>query len=80
MDDQSSRKIDAIYELREAAEAKARAEQEVDAAPSPEKKDQLLETQLTLEEKTVAAIEACNECGHEHAPDADHRWNGGGGD
>jgi hypothetical protein len=76
--DQSSRKIDAIFELREAAEAKARAEKEVDDAPSAEKRDRLLETQLTLEEKTVAAITACHECGHEHAPDQDHRWNGGG--
>lgn len=74
--DQSKSKIDAIYELREAAEEKARAEREVDAVPSPEKKDRLLETQLTLEEKTVAAIEACHECGHEHAPGEDHRWNG----
>lgn len=76
--DQSKHKIDAIYELREAAEEKARAETEVDVAPSPEKKDRLLETQLTLEEKTVAAITACHECGHEHAAGADHRWNGGG--
>lgn len=80
MEDQSRQKIDAIYELREAAEEKARAEQEVDSAPSPEKKDQLLEKQLTLEAKTVAAIQACHECGHEHAPDADHHLNGGGAD
>ena len=74
--DHSKRKIDAIYELREAAEEKARAEKEVDDAPSPEKKDRLLDKQLTLEEKTTAAIVACHECGHEHPPEADHRWNG----
>jgi hypothetical protein len=74
---ESKRKIEAIYELREAAEEKARAEKEVDDAPSAEKKDRLLETRLRLEEKTVAAITLCHECGHEHAADADHRWNGG---
>ena len=75
--DQSKRKIDAIYELREAAEEKARAEKDVDDTPSAETKDRLLETQLNLEEKTAAAITVCHECGHEHAPDGDHRWNGG---
>jgi hypothetical protein len=73
---ESKRKIEAIYELRQAAEEKARAEKEVDDAPSAEKKDRLLETQLKLEEKTVAAIRLCHECGREHAAGADHRWNG----
>lgn len=75
--DQSRRKIDAIYELREAAEEKARAEKEHDEEPSPETKDRLLEKQLTLEEKTVVAISICHECGHSHPPEGEHRWDGG---
>jgi hypothetical protein len=68
----SKQKIDAIYELREAAEEKALAEKSVDEDPSPAKRDKLLETRLTLEEKTVAAISVCHACGQEHAPGTAH--------
>jgi hypothetical protein len=68
----SKRKIDAIFELREAAEKKALAEIKAADQPTLENRDELLETRLTLEDKTVAAIEACHECGHEHAPNASH--------
>jgi hypothetical protein len=66
-------KIDAIYALREAAETKAVAEVLVDAEPSPESRDMLLNAQLDLESKTQQAIEACHECGEAHAADAPHR-------
>jgi hypothetical protein len=47
----SSRKIDAIYEVRAAAEKKALAEKALAEDPGMEKRDQLLEARLTLEEK-----------------------------
>ncbi|HTU69136.1 MAG TPA: hypothetical protein VMF11_02355 [Candidatus Baltobacteraceae bacterium] len=62
----SKKKIDAIYDLREAAEAKAIAEKEASDHPSPQRRSELLDAQLTLEDKTIVAIEACHECGHEH--------------
>lgn len=68
----SQEKIDAIFELRDAAEEKARAEKAVDDDPSPEKRDELLEKQIDLNAKTVAAISVCHECGHEHALGAPH--------
>ena len=68
----SARKLDAIYELRRAAEQKALAERDAVEHPSPQKRDALLTAQLDLEEKTLDAIEICHECGHEHAPDAGH--------
>jgi hypothetical protein len=68
----SKSKIDAIYELREAAEEKALAEKAVDDDPSWENRDALLDKQAKLEAKTVSAISVCHECGHEHLPDAPH--------
>lgn len=69
------KKVDAIYELREAAEEKGRAEEALGQKPSPEKRDALLDAAMTLEEKTVTALEACHDCGHEHAPDMPHAAN-----
>jgi hypothetical protein len=68
----SKDKIDAIYDLREAAEAKALAEKEAAEHPSPENRDELLDKRLTLEDKTVAAIAVCHECGQEHEPQTPH--------
>ncbi|MGB8907892.1 MAG: hypothetical protein WCC84_04025 [Candidatus Cybelea sp.] len=68
----SKSKIDAIYDLRQAAEEKALAEKAVDDNPSWENRDVLLEKQAKLEAKTVSAIEVCHECGHEHLSDAPH--------
>lgn len=68
----SKKKVDAIYDLRAAAEKKGRAEREVDVDPTPEKRDELLDAKLDLEEKTVEAIEVCNDCGHQHAPGQPH--------
>lgn len=69
----SKNKIDAIYDLRQAAEEKALAEKAVDDDPSWENRDVLLEKQSKLEAKTVSAIVVCHECGHEHLPEAPHR-------
>ncbi len=68
----SKRKIDAIYELREAAEQKGRRENILADHPSQDHRDQLLDSLLEVEEKTDKAISACHECGHEHEPDAPH--------
>ena len=68
----SKDKIDAIYDLREAAEKKALAEKELAEDPRAEKRDQLLEAQLALEQKTLLAIEVCHECGHPHTHDQPH--------
>jgi hypothetical protein len=71
-DSTSNKKTEAIYSLREAAEAKAVAEVRADANPTPAARDALLEAQLELEAKTQDAVEACHECGHPHAADAPH--------
>ncbi|MGC2407390.1 MAG: hypothetical protein WA431_13365 [Candidatus Cybelea sp.] len=68
----SKSKIDAIYELRHAAEQKALAEKAVDDDPSWDNRDNLLDKQTKLNSKTVAAIRVCHQCGHEHLPDAPH--------
>ena len=68
----SKRKIDAIYDLRRAAEEKARAEHAAAAFPSPEQRTRLLDAQLELEAKTLEAIDVCHECGREHAPGTPH--------
>jgi hypothetical protein len=65
-------KIEAIYELREAAEQKAKAEVAADTERTALARDILLDAQLRLESKTADAIEACHECGLPHAPDAPH--------
>jgi hypothetical protein len=61
----SSRKIDAIYEVRAAAEKKALAEKALAEDPGMEKRDQLLEARLTLE--------VCHGCGHAHGEDEPHQ-------
>jgi hypothetical protein len=71
-DELSSKKIDAIYALRSAAEEKAQAEIAVDAQPTADARDALLDAQLRLEAKTQDAIEACHECGHGHPPGQPH--------
>lgn len=72
---ESQKKVDAIYELRYAAEEKARAETALEQSPSPENRDALLDAQLTLEERTVKALTVCHQCGHEHAPGEPHADN-----
>ena len=62
----SKAKIDAIFQLREAAEKKALAEVVAQSSPSAQHLDVLLEAQMSLEAKTQTAIEICHECGHEH--------------
>ena len=49
-------KVDAIYELRDAVEAKARAEHHLDDDASPAARDALLAAQLEVEAKTQDAI------------------------
>lgn len=68
----SRKKIDAIYELRTAAENKALAEKALDDDPGAERRDQLLHAQIKLEEKTIEAIEVCHECGRAHSSDEAH--------
>ena len=68
----SNKKTEAIYSLRDAAEAKAFAEARADTNPTPAARDALLEAALELEAKTQDAVEACHECGHPHASDAPH--------
>ena len=69
---ESKEKIDAIYKLRDAAERKARAEREVDEAPTPQARDALLDAQMELERTTYHAIKVCHECGREHGEDEPH--------
>jgi len=69
---QSQQKIDAIYELREAVEAKTRLEVAVDNRPSPAAREALLDATLDVEARTQHAIEVCHECGHVHAADRLH--------
>jgi hypothetical protein len=69
----SKQKIEAIYELRDAAEKKAKAEAKLQHAPSSETRDALLDAQMALEEKTLQAIEVCHECGHPHLLDQPRR-------
>lgn len=68
----SRKKIEAIYELRKAAESKALAEKALDDEPVVHRRDELLDAQIKLEEKTIAAIEVCHECGHPHSSDEPH--------
>ncbi|HXB83422.1 MAG TPA: hypothetical protein VNU22_08770 [Candidatus Acidoferrum sp.] len=68
----SRKKIDAIYELRTAAENKALAEKALEDEPVAERRDQLLRAQIKLEEKTMEAIEVCHDCGGTHSSDEAH--------
>ena len=72
----SAEKIEAIYQLREAAEEHGR----IDAATA-ERHDAAARTlrlaaREKLEEKTVKAIEVCHECGRPHADDEPHAERG----
>jgi hypothetical protein len=64
----SRKKIDAIYDLRRAAESKARAEHALEERPDAKRRDELLNAQIELEEKTVNAIDVCHECGEASRP------------
>jgi hypothetical protein len=68
----SNEKIAAIYDLREAVEAKVHAEQALQLVPSPDTRAALLDATLEVEAKTQTAIDVCHECGLEHAPDVKH--------
>jgi hypothetical protein len=68
----SRRKVEAIYELRKAAEKKALAERNLVENPTPQNRAKLLETQSALETKTMDAIDVCHECGHEHDAGSPH--------
>jgi len=68
----SRKKIDAIYDVRRAAESKALAEKALEERPDARHRDALLSAQMTLEKKTVEAIEACHECGYVHEPGHTH--------
>jgi hypothetical protein len=53
--------VRAVYELREAAVEHGKALAAVEASPTAEARDALLETQITLERKTVSAVDECAE-------------------
>jgi hypothetical protein len=59
-------KVEAIYQLRDAVEAKAQAERELEEHASAAARDGLLAALLDVEAKTQAAIDVCHECGEEH--------------
>jgi hypothetical protein len=69
---QSQEKIDAIYDLRDAVEAKTRLEAVVDDHPTAAAREALLDATLDVEAKTQHAIEVCHECGHVHGADRAH--------
>jgi hypothetical protein len=56
---ESNNTVAAIYEMREAAERKARAEILATLSQSAESKGALLDASLELEEKTQDAIDHC---------------------
>lgn len=66
-------KVEAIYQLREAVEAKAHAERVLETDSSPAARDALLEALLDVEAKTQDAIEICEACGHSHSAGDEHR-------
>lgn len=70
---QKVNKVEAVYQLREAAEAHGRAEALLETERSAETVDALLEAKEKLEEKTVEAIEACEHCAQAHCDDASHK-------
>lgn len=72
METEQKSKVEAIYDLRDAAETKAHAEIALEQEPTPENRDQLLEAQMDLESKTQDAIEVCHDCGHAHASSEPH--------
>ncbi len=75
---QSQEKIAAIYDLRDAVEAKTRLESVVENQPTADAREALLDATLEVEARTQHAIEVCHECGHTHA--SDHPHGAGNGD
>jgi hypothetical protein len=73
---QSQAKIDAIYGLRDAVEARTRLEAVVDEHPTADAREALLDATLEVEAKTQHAIDVCHECGHVHAADRGHGLGG----
>lgn len=77
----SSKKVAAIYDLRAAAEAKAKAQVAVEHDSTPNSRDALLEAQIELENKTADAVEACHDCddtSHDHRQAGSARTSRGG--
>jgi len=68
----TKKKMDAVFELREAAEELGRQEQKLEADQSPERRDAVLDARLEVEGKTAEAIDACEDCGREHCEDESH--------
>ncbi len=65
-------KVDAIYDLREAAEEHGLAIADLTRNPAdPDAKDAVLEARSKLEAATAEAIDSCHHCGEAHAT-ADH--------
>ncbi len=65
-------KVDAIYELRDAVEAKAQPERALEDEGTPAARDALLAAQLDVEAKTQDAIDVCHECGEHHHAGQSH--------
>jgi hypothetical protein len=61
-----NQKLNAIYNLRTAVEAKVRAEQRLAQVASADTRAALLLATLELEDKTQTAIEACHHCERSH--------------
>jgi hypothetical protein len=74
----SNEKIEAIYDLREAVEAKVHAEHALELVPSATTRQTLLDATLEVEAKTQAAIDVCHECGLPHADEDEHGARQGG--
>lgn len=70
--EQQRNKIDAIYELRDAAETKAHAERDLEITGTEAARDALLEAQLNVEARTQEAIDVCHECGQNRADNHEH--------
>ncbi|MDQ6929656.1 MAG: hypothetical protein M3126_03185 [Candidatus Eremiobacteraeota bacterium] len=66
-------KVEAVYELREAAEEHGKAEAMIDTERSAKNIDRLLDAKERLEVKTIEAIQACEHCGEGHCDDISHQ-------
>ena len=65
-------KVEAVYELREAAQEHGKAESRIERERTPQNIDRLLEAKERLELKTIEAIASCEHCGESHCDDASH--------
>lgn len=61
--------MQAIYEVREAAEEHARAEVRLEQEPTAEARDELIDSRIRLERSTHEAIISCHQCDRPHGPD-----------